>query len=323
MKLAALVAAASVPLLAAGAAPARAPAAAPETPDPQQPKLALFLFNLSDFLGDVKGSFQRVAYDRAHAEAYVWGGRDIQVFGGSGMQIYSFGSAQGLHSVYSIAPLPSGDLIVSQIGPSGPEIVRCNYRGEVTGPFTPTALPPGVTLGYDEIRYADGKLWFLTQGAYRVVATDEDGRYLFTRDLTKAISAGMEADQEPDTSEVEITGFDVDEQGNVLVTIAAQFRAISVSPDGVGHPFGGKGSRPGKFNVAGPIARDERGYYFVADTLRSVVMVFAPDLKFLFEFGGRGETPGHLVIPSSIAVGNGMVFVSQARNRGVSVFRLQ
>jgi hypothetical protein len=60
---------------------------------------------------------------------------------------------------------------------------------------------------------------------------------------------------------------------------------------------------------------------FVLDRLRSVVIVFDPSLKFVVEFGYRGDGPTNLIAPYDLAVGNGKVFVSQARDRGVKVFQ--
>jgi hypothetical protein len=71
------------------------------------------------------------------------------------------------------------------------------------------------------------------------------------------------------------------------------------------------------------VSTDDQGNLFVLDRLRSVVMVFDPDLTFQLEFGYRGEGPSNLIAPYDLAVGNGKVFVSQARDRGVKVFHYQ
>jgi hypothetical protein len=311
---------------AAPVAPA-APAAPPQPAAPAQaagPQRAVFLFNLSDFHGDVKGGFLRLAYDRPRDEVYVWGGPDVRVFGDTGMEIYRFGEAQGVVNVHALAPLAGGDLVAAISGEDGVRAVRCNYRGEVTGAIPFTGFPAGVSPGMDEIRAVGGRLYFMDLRALRLVATDEQGRYLFHRDLAKAVFRDVGPDADPSsTQDNDITGFDVDHQGNVLLTVATQFRALVISPELEARTFGGKGSRAGKFNIAGAIARDEAGNYYVADTLRSVIMVFSPDLRFLFEFGGRGVRPGRLNLPFGLVVGNGKVFVSQGANRGVAVFKIE
>ena len=50
-------------------------------------------------------------------------------------------------------------------------------------------------------------------------------------------------------------------------------------------------------------------------------MIFDPSLRFVLEFGYRGDDPTNLIAPFDLAVGNGKVFVSQARDRGVKVFQ--
>ncbi len=319
----------------AGAARPRPPAAPQQpAPDPAQPggepakpapQRAVFLFNLSDFHGDVKGGFLRLAYDRAHDEVYVMGGGDVRVFGETGMEVYRFGDAQGVPYARTLAPLSNGDLIAVTAADNGmAQFVRCNYRGEVKGPFPFTGLPPGVWAGIDEIRAVKGRLYFLDTRKFRVVVTDEEGRYVFHRDLQKAIFRDVGPDAEETAGqETEITGFDVDDKGNFVITIAVQFRGLAISPQLDVRPFGGKGSRPGKFNIAGAVAHDEDGNLYVADTMRSVIMVFSPDLKFLFQFGGRGLRPGRLLLPYSIAVGNGKAFVSQGGTRGIAVFKIE
>jgi DNA-binding beta-propeller fold protein YncE len=84
--------------------------------------------------------------------------------------------------------------------------------------------------------------------------------------------------------------------------------------------FGGPGNLPGKFNVVGSIASDDKGFIYVADLLKSVVMVFDKDFNFQMQFGYRGNERGNLNVPLQVVVMNDKLFVNQARSRGVSVF---
>jgi len=118
-----------------------------------------------------------------------------------------------------------------------------------------------------------------------------------------------------------MNGFWVDAQGRFVFTMPYAFTAFVMSPSGELTQFGSRGSAPGKFNVVGAVATDEQGNLFILDRLRSVVLVFDPNFKFVYEFGYRGEGPTSLIAPYDLAVGNGKVFVSQARDRGVKVFR--
>jgi len=95
-----------------------------------------------------------------------------------------------------------------------------------------------------------------------------------------------------------------------------------LSPDGTLRSFGIKGSAPGKFNVISGIAVDEKGYYYVTDILKSAVLVFDKDFRWLKEFGYRGNRPGSLASPVDVAAGGGKIYVSQYARRGVSVFKI-
>ncbi len=61
----------------------------------------------------------------------------------------------------------------------------------------------------------------------------------------------------------------------------------------------------------------------MSDRLRSVVLVFDRDLRFQTEFGYRGDQPSNLIVPDDLAIdSSGNVYVGQAANRGVSVFKV-
>jgi hypothetical protein len=54
-----------------------------------------------------------------------------------------------------------------------------------------------------------------------------------------------------------------------------------------------------------------------------VVLVFDQELNFQLEFGYRGDQPSNLIVPDDLAVdSSGNVYVGQAANRGVSVFKV-
>jgi hypothetical protein len=109
----------------------------------------------------------------------------------------------------------------------------------------------------------------------------------------------------------------------MLFTVPVLFSASVLSPDGKIMNFGSAGSIPGKFGIVSGITTDNKGNYLVADKLKCVINVFDRGTKFLMEFGGRGNGPENLIVPSVLAVdGSDKVYVTQGGNRGVSVFRL-
>jgi hypothetical protein len=52
-------------------------------------------------------------------------------------------------------------------------------------------------------------------------------------------------------------------------------------------------------------------------------MVFDKKFNFLAQFGYRGFKPGNLIVPDDIAIDDkDRIYVTQARKRGVSVFKI-
>jgi sugar lactone lactonase YvrE len=165
--------------------------------------------------------------------------------------------------------------------------------------------------------YRDGKFLFLSSSKMQVVITDKRGAFQRGYDLANILEI-----PEKDRPNIEIFGFNLDSEGNMIFTVPVLFKAYIVTPDGkMSGSFGKAGSAPGMFGVVSGIARDDQGNYLVVERLRSVVMVFDKEFRFLHEFGYQGEKPENLIRPNELAVGNaGTLYVTQMRKRGVSVF---
>ena len=284
-----------------------------------------FLYSLANFHGNVPYSEVRVRVDRARDEVYVVERGIVRVFNENGMEDFWFGDNPDLESIYDLAVDDKGDLFLLSFNfanPSDPKyfLVRCNYRGDAKEKLTVTGLPPEFSrLFPNYMFYRDGKFLFLNSTGMKVVVTDRNGVFQKGYDLADILEI-----PEKDRPNTEIFGFNLDSEGNMLFTVATLFKAFIVSPEGkVTGSFGKAGSAPGLFGVVSGIAKDDRGNFLVAERLRSVVMVFDKEYRFQNEFGYRGEKPGNLIRPSEVAVGNaGKVFVTQVRNRGVSVFNV-
>jgi hypothetical protein len=145
---------------------------------------------------------------------------------------------------------------------------------------------------------------------------DATGAYVASYDIAEKI------EETAHRADLGLRGFNVDRDGNILFTIQPLFRAYTMTPEGEVKGFGQKGGAPGKFNVVGGIARDTAGNYYVADILKSAIIVFGPDFVFIKEFGYRGRRPHNLAAPEEIACSGDRLFVSQMARRGVSVFRV-
>jgi hypothetical protein len=288
-------------------------ATAPEPAKILRPR-AWFAYQLTDYQGEIGTSFASVTYDRDHDELFVVRGRSVGVFK-EGLRIDHFKLADEIGPAASLAVLgEAGDLLV--LGTSG-KLFRCNYRGRLIAPFELVNVPPGLENFWPtRVHFVNGKAYLLDPQGFRALVADLEGRVLAIYDLAALVFEGKVPQNR------EIKGFSVDPNGNLLFTIPASFKAYVVSPDGKVREFGTPGSRPGKFNVVGPIIADENGIVYVGDLLRSVVMLFDPDLNFLKEVGGRGWHEGSLVVPSFLAAGNGYLFVSQGGKRGVKAFHV-
>ena len=71
------------------------------------------------------------------------------------------------------------------------------------------------------------------------------------------------------------------------------------------------------------IVADDRGYIYVADRLKSAVIIFDKNFKFLHEFGYRGRKSYNLIAPNDLDLDNqGRLYVSQLASIGVSVFNV-
>lgn len=289
-------------------------AAAPAAPAPvQAPR---YMFDLATTGGPSESTWASVAYDRLHDDLFATYGGLGHVFNPAGMEYYAFGVDGDLGSVERVAPLDGGDLLVLTKVNDRRVVLRCDFQGERIGPYELKKLPSRLSgFAPDLIQAQAGKIYLVQTAAMQVVVADEQGEVLQTHDLA---AAALKHDP---ALKLGMAGFWADEQGNFFFTMPLSFAAFAMSPAGELRQFGARGSSPGKFNIVGAVATDERGNVFVLDRLRAVVLVFDRNLTFVLELGYRGDGPENLISPYGLAVGNGKLFVSQAGERGVKVFQ--
>jgi len=282
-----------------------------------------YIYTLSDFTGSIPYSWPRVVADKERNEVYVLFQNTIRVFNEFGMEIYRFGDDLDLGQIVDLAVDKKGDILLltykhSQ-GQLRGEIIHCNYRGEPKSNIELKNLP-GEFFDFSPNRmiYQDGTLYLASLSGLKVVIADEEGNSKKGYDLFTLLEL-----EEKDRGNVEIIGFNVDKEGNILMTVPVLFRACILSPDGKINWFGKPGSTPGKFNVVAGIARDSKGNYLIVDKLKCAVMVFDKGFNFINQFGYRGYKPGNFIAPDDIAVDNGdRIYITQVGKRGVSVFKL-
>jgi len=284
---------------------------------------ASFLYTLSDFTGPFLIGGGRMFVDKDRNEAYIVYQNVVRIFNENGLEIYRFNEDNSLGKLTSLVVDRDGTIFFLSYNDRGEYvIIRCNYRGEPTGRIELAGLPSDFAnyekFSPNHMAYREGQFYLADARTLRIAVADRNGQVQKTYDLIPLLDL-----KEKDRADLEIGGFSVDSEGNMLLTIPVQFSATVLSPEGKVQNFGQAGSIPGKFGVVSDIIADNKGNYLVADKLKCVISVFNKGTQFLMEFGGRGNGPGDLIVPDMLAVdGSDKVYVTQGGNRGVSVFRL-
>jgi hypothetical protein len=280
---------------------------------------ANFLYSLSDFTGSIPYSWARVSLDEERNEVYVLYGNSLRIFNEAGMEVYRFGDDLDLGFIADMAIEPSGDILLLAYKESKGEIIHCNYRGVPKSALWLSNLPDEFSkFAPNRMIYRQGNFYFLSPIEMKIVVTDSQGIFKKGYDLIPLLER-----EEKDRGNMEVTGFSMDKEGNILFTVSTLFRACILSPEGKIDWFGKPGSIPGKFNIVGGITRDSKGNYLVVDKLKCAVMVFDKNFNFITQFGYRGLKPDNLIVPNDIAIDNrDRIYVTQAGKRGISVFRL-
>jgi DNA-binding beta-propeller fold protein YncE len=279
-----------------------------------------FLYHLSDFNGPIVYNWPNISVDAERNEIYVVdaSARNVTVFNDQGMEIYHFGDDSNFGRPVTVSLDRDGNILVLAKKGSNAAIIKCNFRGEPIAEVVLTNFPPDFS-GFSPSRmaYQQELLYLLDTTSLKIAVTDANGVFQNGYDLVTV--AGIE-DSKRDS--IDIDGFSVDSKGNMLFTIPVKFAAFVLSPDGNIIRFGRPGGAPGRFNNIGGIVADDRGYYYVADKLKSAILIFDKDFRFQSEFGYRGSLPGNLKGPRDLALDtHGRLYVSQL-GKGISVFQI-
>jgi hypothetical protein len=221
-----------------------------------------FRHRLSDFSGPVLSQWARLAVDQEHTEVYSLNRREnsIRVFDEHGMEIYEFG--ERFPSAADLAIGDDGDIFVLTARYQTSTIHLCNYRGERTSEITLKNVPGEFSdFRADRLRYRQGILYLTDSSRLIVILADADGSFREGYDFRAILKQRAAGDElaEKEFDDIEINGFDVDREGNILFTVASLFSAFRMSTDGELEQFGRPGSARGKFGVTGGIATDDAG----------------------------------------------------------------
>jgi len=241
------------------------------------------------------------------------------------MEAYRFDADPRSGTVFDLAVDASGDLLLLTLSfdparmDAGWFIARCDYRGEPVGRVTIADWPAELAAFRPNVLIDRGERLVLASLAqFQVVEIDRSGRFHRAFDLARILGL-----KEGERSKNDIAGFSMDARGNMLFSVPTMFKVFEIVPGGGTRSFGRAGSSPGAFgNIAGVVA-DDRGNVIVADKARGVVMIFDDRLEFVTEFGSGDDGRPALTRPTDLALGaSGRLYVTQARERGVAVFKL-
>jgi hypothetical protein len=292
---------------------AAAPAAA-------QPVRAGYIYTLSNFTGTIPYNWSRVSVDLERNEVYVLYQNVVRVFNESGMEVYRFGDDLDVGQIVDVAIDDRGDILLLTHRDSRSVIVRCDYRGQPESEVALAGVPPAFTdMGPNRLEFRRGAIYLASSMGLKIVVADREGRFTKGYDLFRLLEL-----TEKERGSVELGGFSVDRDGNMLLTVPVLFRAFVLSPDGQLTPFGKASSAPGGFNITGGISRDSRGNLLIVDKLKGSVLIFDRNLAFVTQFSRRGHKRGELLYPDDLVIDSrDRVYVTQMGRRGVSVFTLE
>ncbi len=304
---------------------------------------AVFAYKLSDLSGPVSSMWSRIDVDPAFDEVYSLNIDDglIQIFNGQAMQVHAFGDNYPIVSSNDLAVAENGEVYVLFGRRSSGQLVHFDYRGDLIGTVTLQGLPDEFKAFSGKfVDYLDGEIYIADAYQLRVAVFSPEGHFRRGLDLRQPLresvegelaeedlreSARMKLEESLESlSQASMGGFSVGADGTLYYTLPTMFKAYRMTMDGDFDEFGTPGGAPGKFGVVAGIEADDEGNIYVADRLRCVVLIFDREFNFLSEFGYRGPGPDNLAVPDDIVVDeqNGKLYVSQAANLGVSVFKL-
>ena len=245
----------------------------------------------------------------------------LDVFNNTGLVVHSFGDDGQFGSIRGLTLDENGTIYLLSNTVNQFQVFVADFRGEPQGVLKLEGLPALFIDNFrpDRIFYHKGHLYLVDTQQFKLPMTDLRGHYEDGFEFASIIGVNYKK-----RSDYDIRGFTIDGEGTIIFSIPVQSLVYLISPDKKLSTFGRRGSSPGKFNVVGGVAVDDKGYLYVADTLRCVIMVFNrnEDFKFVGEYGYRGFDPGNLIAPMEIAVTGDLLYVSQSANRGVSVYRI-
>jgi DNA-binding beta-propeller fold protein YncE len=158
---------------------------------------------------------------------------------------------------------------------------------------------------------ADGNIYVADTGNHRVQKFDSDGAFITS---FGKFGTGIGELHSPN-------GIAVDDKRNIYITDAANNKLVRFGPDGgYQNEWGGR-----ELGLYGPrdIAISPDGKVYIVDQGRSRITRFDPVTESFDSFGSPGKGEGEFGEPMGIAIGDGLVFVTESGNSRIQVFDLE
>lgn len=288
-----------------------------------------FQYLLANFSGPVASQWASVSFEQTKGEIYTLnpGLNEIRIFNFHGMELLRFGDQNDVVPAADLSGSEGGEIYLLARNFTTHGIQVLNFRGVAIGNIFPTNLPE--EFGYfspDRLDYLHGNIYLLDSSSMKIVSMDAKGKVRTSIDLSEKLQNFDRSDGKPEDKGLvtDISGFSVGPDGSIYFTVATLFKAFRLNLDGTLDAFGLSGSGPGKFGVVSGIVAAENGAIYVADKLRSVILVFDHMFRFQGEFGYRGAAPQDLIAPNDLAIDSkqNKIYVSQAANKGVGVYKV-
>lgn len=193
--------------------------------------------------------------------------------------------------------------------------IGCHGDGNTMGRFEKTWGRRGVSDGRFQKPRAmtidEGDRIYVVDMTARIQVFDREGQFLHAW-RTPAWEAGKP------------TGISVGRGGRILVADTHYYRVLVYSHSGelLATIGGTYGQRPGQFGLVTDVVEDSQGNLYVGEYGEyDRIQKFAPDGRFLLQWGEPGSAPGQLSRPQNLAVDeDDRIWVADACNHRIQIF---
>jgi sugar lactone lactonase YvrE len=190
-------------------------------------------------------------------------------------------------------------------------VAGCGKSGEPDEVWLSTGTGPGQVVYPRAICYCPvDDSFFVIDRVARVQHLDRKGNFL-------------NGWQMPDWQNGKPVGVSIGPDGNVYVPDTHYHRVMVYSRDGqLLRQWGSLGKEKGQFIYPTDVAFDEQGRIFVSEYGENDrIQVFDNQGNQLFAFGRFGNGPGEFSRPQSMLIDKGLVYVTDASNHRICVFK--